>query len=111
MVIAGSIMAALWSRRILAANADQMVGYDDESVELMRVLREHVFQAVNDGFQQGRRAETKQDHTGMRLMLDENQLAKVMSDEDPMFPMRDGEDVRIGLADREVADNRPDVVP
>jgi hypothetical protein len=58
-------------------------------------------------------AESEQDDAGVRLTFNEDQPAKVtiVGNEDATFPVGDREDDRIGLADREVADDRLDVVP
>ncbi len=56
---------------------------DDESIEFVRVVGEHLIQPSNGGIQWRTGPKTEVDHARMGLVLDENQLAKIpiMGDE------------------------------
>jgi hypothetical protein len=69
-------------------------------------------QSSDGGFQRGKWTEAKQDHTGMRLMLHEDELTKipVVGDERAALPVGDSEDIGIGQARRMIADDPCNIV-
>jgi hypothetical protein len=84
-----------------------MMRHDKELIELRRVLGYYVIQSGDRGFQRDKRTETKQDYTGMRLMLHEGELTRVpvVGDERAFLPVGDSENIDIGQARRMMAND------
>jgi hypothetical protein len=86
-----------WNCRLLTADPYLLVRDDDETIELLRVLGKEIVQPFNDRGERGRRAKSEKNHTSVRLMLHEDQFAKiaVVRDENPLLLKRDGKDLII----------------
>lgn len=78
----------------IGAYPDAVFRHDDELVELKRVVAQDFLQPRNHRVNRRRRAETKQNHAGMRPMLEKNQRPEVpvVRDENPALEVRDRED-------------------
>lgn len=96
----------------LKAYPDTVGGHDDEVAQFMGVAGQDCGQAGENEVCGWTRAQPKQDHAGMRLMVDEDQSPEmtVMRDEDAAFLFGNGEDFSIGQTRGVVYRDRGDIM-
>lgn len=83
------------------------MGRHDKAVKLIGMEGKHVFEACDCDGKRRRWSKSQQDHTSMRLVLHEYQIAKIeiVRDQDPVLAIGDPENIYVCQAGGVLARN------